>query len=169
MIYKSYNSEQYLHELNARIKECGKGDNIALVSMSFNPDDKKIKQLVRNLCSAAKRGSSVVLVVDAFSFLSGDRVWPGPLFFNPSLKGNLPVKYHRKLDSLNELRSCGGKYVITNMPERRLTLPFKGRSHIKLGMINDTNYLGSFNLDSSATTDIMVEFENSSVAKHLRD
>ena len=109
----------------------------------------------------------VLVGIDAYNFIVGERIAPGPLFFGKQLPQKMPAFFQHNLEGLKELEASGGRYAIINMPSRRLTPSFKGRSHIKHAIINDRLYIGGCNLYNRRDIDIMVGWENAEVADWL--
>jgi hypothetical protein len=80
---------------------------------------------------------------------------PGPLWFKPQRLAQLREPFASRLATLERFRAAGGRYVISNRPARRFTLPQAGRSHIKTAIVNDKIYIGGHNLSLANETDLM--------------
>jgi phosphatidylserine/phosphatidylglycerophosphate/cardiolipin synthase-like enzyme len=140
-------TDEYLARLTNDISQTQPGDRVLLATMAYNPAIPAIERLTHELCQAAKRHVDVKLSIDAYNFLVSDRKPFGPLVYRKQLPVPLP-KHLAPLDkALTALRQAGADVVVTNMPTRAWTMPFAGRSHAKISIVNDTVYLGSNNLE----------------------
>lgn len=147
-------------------------DKISLVSMSFEPDDPLVDDLLNYLIVAAKRGNKVELVLDAYSFMMSQRNLPiGPVMLGrPFIKISHQKYFRDKYRRLEQLKAAGGEYHIIDLPSKStIPLPFAGRSHIKCALVGDTVFVGGCNLWHTNQFDYMVEFNNPKVAMTLRD
>jgi phosphatidylserine/phosphatidylglycerophosphate/cardiolipin synthase-like enzyme len=165
------NGLEYFSEITRLIALTRSGDRVGLMTMSFDPSDPLIKSLFNELFKAAKRGVRVQVSVDAHSFMIDDvHTRPtGPLFKHSDIHRSRRADFRSKYESLEKLRASGGYYCITNMPKRRLTNPFSGRSHIKMCVINNSTYLGGSNLSKSDQIDMMVRVSDASTADFAWD
>jgi cardiolipin synthase len=111
------------------------------------------------------------LLVDAHAFLIKSKVTdavPGPLWFARKLSDHLPEPYGYRLQSLRSLgNQSSGEYAIINPPSRRFRLPIAGRSHIKLAVIDNTIFIGGYNLQSPVHIDMMVSLTDKNLADWL--
>jgi phosphatidylserine/phosphatidylglycerophosphate/cardiolipin synthase-like enzyme len=162
-------TEQYFAELAQAVASTKPGDRVALMSMSFNPVEPRTAPLFWELISASKRGVQVQLNVDANSFMVDDAktIPSGPLFWHNEPSRSRRQDYRAKFETLSKLLESGGHYCITNMPNRALTNPFSGRSHIKFSVINNTTYVGGCNLSKSWQTDLMVRLDDPNTADFI--
>jgi len=164
------NDHEYFAEITHRIAATKSGGRVALMSMSFGPTEQLTKPLMRELIRAATRGVRVQLNVDANSFMIGEHNLPtGPMFWHDDPSRTKQAQYRAKFEALEALRMSGGHCRITNLPGRRLTNPFAGRSHIKFTVINDAVYVGGCNLDSTWQLDLMVRLEDAKTADWVYD
>ncbi len=159
---------QYFRNLKKRISSTEKG-RIVVATMTFRPDLEEIKQLLDELGGAAERGVAVTLFVDSINFMVGEKRVLGPLFFN---KGELANRYllpqfRTIYVALNRLKSRGGHYVILNVPSKKFSNIYAGRSHMKFTVINDQVYVGGCNLSSKEQLDIMVRWKSKKTADYL--
>ncbi len=165
-----YNRQEYFDELLRSARMAKAGDSLTVMTMSFDPTVTIIAELVRELTAATKRGADVTLVIDAYSFLLSEQDKPGPLILHAKI---VPDDLGKPFDiihaSLQKLQAAGGKYYILNEPGRAFSLPFAGRSHIKLALVNDRIFIGGCNLDHPAYLDLMVSWEDTSAATEIRE
>ena len=164
---KAYSKADYFKQLSQDIKDCTKGDRILVGAMSFDQDEPLVAELFKALAEAASRGTTTTLIVDAYSFLIGKHNLPGPLLFSRSVEHYSLQQFSAKTRALDTLRAHGVSVGITNLPARRFSNPFAGRSHAKYAVINDTAYIGGCNLDSSIDYDLMLGYENRQLADWL--
>lgn len=166
--FNFYNRSEYFTELVHSARQAKAGDSITVMAMVFDPSVDVIKELAQELAAAAERNVTVSLIIDAYSFLLSEDDKPGPLLLKGSVdpaKLSEPFKYTYSL--LEAIRVAGGNYHIINQPKRAFTLPFAGRSHIKLAIINDQVFLGGCNFDNPATMDLMVSWQDATAADKL--
>lgn len=135
--------------------------------MHFEPQYEEVAILMTALCDAAKRGVRVTLMTDAFNFLMSERRIVGPLWFAKDIPKHVPMYYRKKLVLLEQLEASGGRYIITNTPDRPFGMPFGGRSHIKFAIVNDYVYVGGCNLNV-VEIDLMVGWRDKITAEWLR-
>lgn len=166
--FRFYGKEAYYRDVTRRIDQTKEGDSVAVATMNFEPRYEEVGVLVSTLCDAASRGVHVTLMIDAYNFLMNEHKIVGPLWFTKDVPQHIPPYYRRKLALLKRLKTCGGQYVITNVPGRPFSMPFGGRSHIKFAVINDYLYVGGCNL-SSVNIDLMVGWRDAATAKWLLD
>lgn len=158
---------EYYEDLVIGISKTKTGDRVVLATMDFKPELPEIVPIMQELYAAAKRGVNVTLLVDAYIFMKPHCMQLGPLLSKKKLEGTLPQIYQKKLSALHELKAAGGRYVITNIPGKRLSNPYAGRSHMKYAVINDKVYVGGCNLTSVRHTDVMVAWQDSGIANTL--
>ncbi|HVO86545.1 MAG TPA: phospholipase D-like domain-containing protein [Candidatus Binatia bacterium] len=155
--YNFYSKPEYYQKLIDEISKAKSGDRAALASMGLKLQEPHVSEIIQQLTKAASRGVNVQLWIDARSFLLWpESMRPGPLFYRGHLPKKLKEPFKSQLLSLDALKSAGGHYAIVNQPARRLSLPFAGRSHLKLAVINDYLMLGGCNLTSADEMDMMV-------------
>jgi hypothetical protein len=169
-----YSTPEYLSDLAERISHVDSYGRVMIATMTFHPENPAIRKILDELCAAARRGTTVTLLIDAKSFLlpGGQHsvgVIPGPLFFNVELPLRLKKRFKTILAALEEIQDAGGNYKIINQPGRRFKNPIAGRSHIKFSVINDAVYTGGCNLDSDSHIDMMIGWQSLSVADWLVD
>jgi phosphatidylserine/phosphatidylglycerophosphate/cardiolipin synthase-like enzyme len=112
----------------------------------------------------------VRLSVDANTFLIGSNpLYPAPLFLNPHqpLDAISRSPYRETYSALREFSEKGGRFTVTNIPQRRFLLPQSGRSHIKGAVVNNTVYFGGCNLDRPQYVDLMVRWQSGTAADAL--
>lgn len=163
-----FTDQEYLQEVTKKINALGKGDRVVLTTMDFNPVEQPVNKVVRALIEASSRGANVHLLVDAFAFMVGEHGEPNGSFLqHGGIEASRSKLFSDKYALLEELRHAGGKYVIVNKPSTRLAIPFIGRSHIKLAIINNHVYLGGRNLGNVWQIDCMVGFYDKPAADYL--
>jgi len=160
----------YFQELIDFAREAGPDDRMAVAAMSFHPQDLIIKELMRELTSAAGRGARVTLLVDAINFTrSSNPSRFGPLWYSARLSTHSPKPFGDCFASLEALKTAGGTYVITNRPARPFSNPYAGRSHIKFAVLNNRVYIGGNNLDKYNTMDVMTSWEDRVTADYIHN
>jgi phosphatidylserine/phosphatidylglycerophosphate/cardiolipin synthase-like enzyme len=164
-----YTSEEYFDAIIAEISATSTGDEVILVSMTFDPAKKTVRHLLAELGAAGKRGVKARLIIDARVFLYQDEHGLGPLFYSPKLPSRLPKRYDLIRKALYCLKECSVDYNIINIPARSFTNPHGGRCHIKFTLINDSIYFGGANLDNDANIDLMVGLQDADFANYLRE
>ncbi len=170
--FNLYAKPDFLNDLSHRLDALGAGDRVVIMTMSFDVLDVQVANVMKSLQAAAGRGASVRLFVDAYAFLISDDSQPfslGPLFLHASLSdkriGNRI--FRASYEALERLKATGGSYVITNIPDRRFSNPFAGRSHLKMVLLNDRVYLGGCNLNDASNIDVMTGWDDAATAKKL--
>jgi len=167
--FEFYSRPDYFDDLLKRIAKTTAGERVAVASMKFRPSALQVDKLMRELIAAAKRGVIVDLAIDAYSFLIGETIRPGPLMIYGRLPQRLPATFQKQMEALEKLSASGGRYSLINLPSRRLTVPFAGRCHLKYAVVNKHIYLGSCNLGLSNKLDMMVGWDNQKAADWLYD
>jgi phosphatidylserine/phosphatidylglycerophosphate/cardiolipin synthase-like enzyme len=178
-MYTFFDKPGYFAEITKRIRRCGTGNRILIMSMMFEPDQPGTGELFDALLTAAKAGSEIVVGVDARNFMDSnhrsDTPWHrpsklGPLWFHHDLPDELHPPYEARARILERLNSYHNVHaVILNRPSHRFSITFAGRSHIKAAVIDDHIYVGGCNLDYPEFIDMMIGFEKKQVADELYD
>lgn len=166
--YTFFASREYFEQLTVDIDKTKAGDRVLLATMAYNPEPTALAHLMQAVERAGDRGVTVHFFSDAYNFLQNHGGRMGPLWLNTQLPATFAGEYKIVHDSLQNLQSHGVKTAITNMPERRFTSPFSGRSHIKASIINDTVYIGGCNIEKQYL-DIMVRWTDPQAAQWLYD
>lgn len=162
-----YSKPEYFADIIKRLKKAGPGDRVlsATMDLETGPD---VRPVLDAFVEAATLGADVTLLVDAHDILDHNSLRLGPLFVPfraPGYRGgaNRPL-----IAALNGLKAAGGRYAITNQPASLLQAnPVKGRSHIKLTLINDYIYVGGCNLENYTRLDMMAGWEDATVSAKL--
>ncbi len=162
-----YNNADYFRQLARDVAATKWGDRVAVATMTFNTEDHLVRELLRALNLAAKRGVDVQLAVDARTFLVSARNAPGPLAFSTNLNRKLSEPYQSDLRALQTLKENGGQYVITNLPKHAFSQAASGRSHIKTATVNDKVFIGGCNIEDSRMLDVMVSLDDRHLAAQL--
>lgn len=163
-----YATREYFTQLIDDITATLPGDRVLLATMNFEPAQPLVERLLHELARAAGRGVNVTVQVDAYNFLSADHRTPGPLMWRTTMPQRTHGPFAHIQQALQALEAARITTVITNIPERRFTSPFSGRSHIKCSIINDKIYLGGCNIDGQ-NLDSMVAWEDPDTADWLYD
>jgi phosphatidylserine/phosphatidylglycerophosphate/cardiolipin synthase-like enzyme len=163
---KLFSESDYFKALLSDIKATKAGDRIGLITMSFEPNEPLVNEILEELYAAADRKVNVALAVDAFTFLVNDiDKTIGPLWLPLPFGQQNYLKRKHSLDKLASKRY--GKYAIINKPARYMTNPYAGRSHLKTAVVNNTIYLGGPNLHKTDRSDMVVSLEDSKTADWL--
>ena len=150
----------YVDALTQSIAEKSHGDRIAVATMSLEPTEEPVNQLLNAMEQAAQRGAEVSLLVDGYAFLVDSESHQfGPLF----VPFTTSIFTHRR-KTLACLAKAGAHVTVTNKPSRYASNPFAGRSHIKGAVINDTAYIGGPNLHNVDRVDAALEIPNAELA-----
>ncbi len=160
--------QAYFHDVTSRIAKCQKGDCVALATMNIDTGD-LVTDLFLALQTASQKGADIYLAYDAYNYISFNKKIPGPLFFNTKMPNKVGKFWSRLFSSLQNLETAGVKLSLTNVPKKRFSSPFGGRSHIKYCLINDTVYIGGCNISSTRDIDIMVKITDPKLAKIIKD
>jgi hypothetical protein len=169
--HRILSEHEYFSTIADRIATTVRGDRVLMTTMGFDPSEPPIARIMDELIAAGKRGATVALGVDAYTFMIDDKTSKvGPLFYCHTLatsKG-LNETFRNRLEVLEALgETPGGTYAITNKPGRPFTNPFAGRSHIKIGLVNDEIFIGGCNLFFSEKNDAMVGWKDAQTANWI--
>ena len=161
-------SGEYFSDLVRRISRTKQTSRVLISTMSIIPSERRINQLLVALESAAARGVSVDLAIDAQSFMINPRTMHHRVFYLP----NRPTRwtygiYTTLRKRIDRLEAAGVSVHITNVPRFVIAKPFAGRSHIKLAIIDSASYIGGCNLAGSRDTDFMARSEDPARADWL--
>jgi len=162
-----YDKPGYLTQLAADIAATKKGDRVLLLTMNFQPDDAYVAPVVTALEAAARRGVHADFSMDAHDFMLANHRRPGPLWYRRTLPAHVPKPFQPRLEALHRLYKAGAHVGVSNQPGMRFTSPFAGRSHIKLGLVNNRVYIGGCNLNGSDIIDAMVGWDDARSANWL--
>ena len=173
-LFTVWSKSEFLRDFTRRVEAAPAGSRIVAATMAYVHEDPLVKDCLRALTRAAARGADVLLLVDAYTFLISDDSQPfsfGPLFYGSQLDAaaHTTPQFREPYQALQTLRQAGGRYVITNRPARRYSLPIAGRSHIKLYIINDEVCIGGCNLNSLSDLDLMLSWPDDRLARQLHD
>lgn len=162
-----------LYDLADHLDMAGQGDRVALLSMCYDPADAAARRVVTAMTGAAARGASIHFGLDAYEFLVHPNFrQPGPLLLPEPFREKAyadPVFAQRR-DALEELsRAENVTFHLINEPGRPFTNPFGGRSHIKLGVVNDRSYIVGANLDGTDRRDMTVVCDDARTANWLHE
>ncbi|GAC1370246.1 MAG: hypothetical protein NVSMB39_2950 [Candidatus Saccharimonadales bacterium] len=158
----------YLTDLARRAAGAGPGDRLVVATMSFDPADPAVGELLGAWQAAAQRGADVSFMVDAYAYLIYGGTRPGPLFWHRELPRRLGRPFQAIHEALEGLAAAGVKVTVLNRPQRLFTLPVAGRSHIKFAYVNGRVYIGGCNLDWHTKVDVMAAWDDAPTAAWLR-
>lgn len=153
-------SDAYFRKLPGLIRAAKKDERIMMMSMSFDADEPRVVEVMQELSGASKRGVEVTLALDAFVFMVNHKtdLPTGPLYLGRNIHSIKSAYYRDKLALLDDFTASGGRYKIINMPQKRLSVPHAGRSHIKAAVIGSSAYLGgTCGLGHSGQTDLVLQ------------
>lgn len=163
-----YATQEYFAELRRDIGATKMGDRILLATMAYDPRIQQIGDITRDLCAAAERGVDTKLSIDAYDLLVIGKSRPGPFFYHTELPNKLPRSLSHLTTAFQQLEKSGVQLTITNPPKQRFSMPFAGRSHAKISIINDVIYLGGCNLENQYL-DCMARWQDAPTAQWLYD
>jgi len=156
-----------LQTLTQAVTQTGRGDRVALTTMSFEPNEPLVDGLLSALHGAADRGAHIHLGIDAFTFLVDNTSGSiGPLL------APLPIgqeAFRRRQAAIESLQARGDNVTVNrlNDPTRLLKNPFAGRSHIKAAVVGDHCFVIGPNLHQTERADMGVSFEHRAIADRL--
>ncbi len=157
----------YFQAIIDHASAAGPGDSLAVATMNFEPEEPLVRSIIAALSGAAKRGATVTLVIDAYSFLLNKRYLPGPLLYGTKPDSRSLPYANRVKQALHVLQTSGVRTVVTNKPYDRWQNPFAGRSHLKYTVFNSTVYIGGCNLSDASHIDIMSRIDNQVASRFL--
>ncbi len=153
--YTFFTGPEYFRDLARRIQSVKPGGRVLLTAMTCDPAEPVITAVLDALEAAALRNVRVFFAIDAHGFMTDEKLF-GPLWWHKDLPQNLQGLAARNDALIERLRAAGVKCSITNMPSHAFSNPFKGRSHIKVAVIDDFVYVGGCNLRFVDQIDCMV-------------
>lgn len=156
--FRLYTGVEFFESLQSDIAATDPGDRVAITTMSFEPTEPLVRGVLDELDLAAERKVDVTLGVDAYTFLTDSTTNTfGPLWL--PLPGQRTFK--RRQEALDHLdRHPSAMYGIINKPDRLLSNPFAGRSHMKLAVVNNKIYVGGPNFHGSDRVDVAIGWED---------
>lgn len=160
---------EYFEDLTRRAEAAGRGDRLIVVTMSFDPVEPVVKELLAAMAAAAGRGAQVSFIMDAYPYLIHGGIQPGPLFWHAKLPRRLRGPFRLVAEAVDRLLAAGVEVTVLNMPERAYTMPIAGRSHIKYAVYGDRVYIGGCNLDWTTKVDVMAAWDDADAAQWLRE
>lgn len=166
--FRMLSRADYFKSLAADVRRTKPGDRILLATTVVEPRPTLVAELLAALNQAAARGVQVQFFIDSYAFLISDKTRaPGPLWFSKTLGEPLRREFRDRLLVLKHLAENGGRYTITNPPGRGFTIPQRGRSHLKLALVNDVVYICGSNLNNPAEIDINLRWQDGAMADRL--
>lgn len=169
LAFNIYSSQEYRADLTKHIKATKKGDRILLTSMTIDPTEPAIHDLMEEVMRALRRGVWVTVGIDAHTFLVSKQGM-GPLWHRKTMPLKAKPYFQNKLDIIHAINAAPtGRATILNKPNRRFSLPVAGRSHIKTAIVNDYAYVGGCNLEGSEWVDMMAGWQDKRSADWLHE
>lgn len=165
--FSIYTKAEYIAEVTKRLDQSEKGERAVLATLLFHPEEPEVSALINAATNAAKRGASVTLLVDAFSFLISSGIKPGPLFFHKTIPHRLRPPFLQRHASIQSIITAGGRAAILNPPSSKYSNPFEGRSHIKFAVIEHSLFVGGCNFDAVDHIDYMLEIKDKNIAQKI--
>lgn len=161
--------EAYLRELIAAVGTAKRGSRVLVTTMTLDPTEPMILELLEALGNAARRDATVHLAYDAYCYLINPVTkHPGPLYVRGRLPNRNPRGVYATFKQLTRnLEAAGVQVHITNIPDRPRRNPFSGRSHIKTAIVDDRLFVGGCNLSTVRDIDVMVSFVHKQAADRL--
>lgn len=158
--------KEFFDNLAEDLSVTGRGSQVAVLTMDFEPSEPLVKPVIDELAAAADRGTEVKLGVDAFAFLVDDgKKSVGPMFLPLPFSQNNYRERQQVLERLAQKPTVSCSVI--NRPERLLKNPFSGRSHIKLAVVDDKVYLGGPNFHKTERADMVISLEDGELAEWL--
>lgn len=166
--YDFYTCAGYYKELAACARTATKGNQISIITASFAPEDSGVIELLDELATAAKRGADISLVIDSYRLIINESGIFGPLFFGKNIQNATHGSFRKIRETLEQLEQSGVSTHIINIPKRPFINPFSGRSHIKFAVVNNRVFIGGCNLNHPEYLDVMMAWNDESIANQLR-
>ncbi len=165
--------KQYFSEITNKISITKKNDFIALATMNLETNN-VCSDLIKAINKSAKNKANISIFYDSYNYIINKYSLPGPLFWHTKLPKKIRLNPWKNLkETVYNLQQNGANTTLTNIPKKRFSIPFSGRSHIKFCVINNNVYLGGCNLSSSDDIDIMLKFSDkkltNSIKKFIQD
>lgn len=168
--FDALNKEAYFLELIHQIDKTDRGDRVLLTTMTVNPTEPLVLDLMRTLSDAAERGVIVDFAFDAYMYLMHPlSKRPGPLLTWGKIPDSPTGFYAALKHMVDSLEFAGVRVSITNIPKRPRSNPYSGRSHIKTAIVKDRIYIGGCNLNAPNDIDLMTTFKDAATATWLYD
>lgn len=168
--FDALTKEQYFRDLIKWLKRTKSGDRALLTTMTIDPAELLVQDIVHELVQAAERGVIVDFAYDAYCYLINPLTkQPGPLYIRGTLPESPKGVFAAMQHIAARIEAAGGTVALTNLPLRRQSNPFSGRSHIKTAVINDRIYIGGCNLTAAEDIDLMTTFTHATTATWLYD
>ncbi|MCR4329046.1 MAG: phosphatidylserine/phosphatidylglycerophosphate/cardiolipin synthase family protein [Candidatus Roizmanbacteria bacterium] len=160
----------YFITLQERIPKAER--RVWLKTMNFEADH-IFGSLSHLMKKAAARGVDTRFSCDWFTLMVTDGQLDNFRSLNKERNKFRKFRQRNKREALIDLENGGVEVVITNptMNKLRELNPGSGRNHIKIGIIDDTAYLGGINLSDKDFNreDFMLQIEEPSVVQALAD
>lgn len=155
--------DQYFIALTQDVATAQSGDQISMTTMSLEPSETAVQEVMGGLNNAAERGVDVNFALDAYTFLTDSTSGTfGPLF---SRKFGKNAVYDARRATFDELASKSAVNAgIVNTPNRQYRNPFANRSHIKAATVGDITYIGGPNLHGTERSDMVLRIEDAQFA-----
>jgi phosphatidylserine/phosphatidylglycerophosphate/cardiolipin synthase-like enzyme len=168
---KVLTTAQYFDDVTKRLHNAKKGERVSATAMTFDPDEPRVAKYMNALIRAAQKGASVLLLIDAHSFMLNHYTDApnGPLLLHQNIQTYRLPYYRKKVMALEKLKQAGVGYAIINKPKGAFINPIAGRSHIKTTVMGDYFYIGGCNLSGTGELDLMLSCHGGPGANYLHD
>ncbi len=167
--YTLYTGPEYRAALLKNLQKIGKEDRVLLLTMTFDPTEPPIREIMDAVVLAAKEGAHVTVGIDAHAFmLPNGKTGLIPRYNAGSQSSqNYPSTENKQhyIDTINS--TTHGTAAVINKHGNSIGLPIAGRSHIKIALVNDQIYIGGCNLQDSHFVDMMIGWESKKEADIL--
>lgn len=150
----------YLTDLLERVRLAT--TRIVILTMVFHNDGERLEELVQALCDASRRGVSVLMSADSFTYLEPNSPW------RRFIRGQSSQAY-RALRVAQRLKGAGVQFRWLG---RHANVGVMGRTHAKWSIVDDTVYsFGGVNLYEMGieNTDYMFRINNQELADILAE
>lgn len=164
-IMRPYSESEFFEKLQQDIALTEDSEHtVSLHTMSLEPEEPYTKRILTELSRAAMRGVNTTFVTDAYTLLYPHRIARLVAFQPyPSDKAGLI----RRQEALDRLQEAGVKVGVVNETDKMLANITRGRSHMKIGVVNNTILLGGPNLHETERVDMAVGFTHEKTARWL--
>ncbi len=159
----------YFKDLIIQVKNLKKNDHLSLMTMTIDHHSTLVATLFYEIQKSLRRGAKILILIDSYEYLiSNKQRGIGPLFYSKKLDGPLSSRYYQLFNNwINELTDDGARVEIINKPSRILSSFVRGRSHIKLAVLDHVTYLGGVNLTDDGHEDYMVKINDLNLSNDL--
>lgn len=160
--YQLFTGFDYFALLPQLIHSAAPDAPISVVTMSLEPSEPAVQDVLRALQEAGRRGSEVRLVVDDFTLSDPMSVCGLKVPFVVDIR-----RSSRRHAALKQLRDSPGidVSIVNRLPQ--VGCLFKGRSHLKYVAIGDDCFIGGPSLHCADRIDLVLRISDLRLATHL--